>query len=90
LDASGDFLRRHGQLDHLIEPTRRRVLELWRRRRPDIGALDDAAFAHAIAVASDEDPDAVVRALHVHAEGADAFVRQSALLQRLWRRASLR
>jgi hypothetical protein len=90
LDASGDFLRRHGQADHLIKPTRRRILELWRRRRPDLGALDDAALARAIAVASDENPDAVVRALHVHAEGADAFVRQSALLQRLWRKASIR
>jgi hypothetical protein len=90
LDASGDFLWRHGQADHLIKPTRRRVLELWRRRRPDLGGLDDAALAHAIAVAADEDPDAVVRALHVHADDADAFVRQSALLQRLWRKASIR
>jgi hypothetical protein len=90
LDASGDFLRRHGQADHLIKPTRRRVIELWRRRRPDLGGLDDAALAHAIAVAANEDPDAVVRALHVHADDADAFVRQSALLQRLWRKASIR
>ncbi|WP_296807730.1 DUF4350 domain-containing protein [Thiocapsa sp.] len=90
LDASGDFLWRHGQADHLIRPTRRRVLELWRRRRPDLGGLDDAALAHAIALVSDEDPDAVVRALHVHAEGADAFMLQSALLQRLWRKASIR
>jgi hypothetical protein len=90
LDASGDFLWRHGQADHLIKPTRQRVAELWRRRRPDLGRLDDAALAHAIAVAADEDPDAVVRALHVHAEDADAFVRQSAVLQRLWRKASMR
>jgi hypothetical protein len=90
LDASGDFLWRHGQADHLIKPTRRRVLELWRRRRPDLGRLDDAALAHAIALATDEDPDVVVRALHVHADDADAFVRQSALLQRLWRKASIR
>ncbi len=90
LDASADFLWRHGQSDHLIKPTRRRVIALWRRRRPDLGGLDDAALAHAIAVATGEDPDAVVRALHVHAEDADAFVRQSALLQRLWRKASIR
>ncbi|HSO81837.1 DUF4350 domain-containing protein [Thiocapsa sp.] len=90
LGASGGFLWRHGQSDHLIKPTRRRVIELWRRRRPDLGRLDDAALAHAIAVATGEDPDAVVRALHVHAEDADAFVRQSALLQRLWRKASIR
>jgi hypothetical protein len=90
LDASGDFHWRHGQADHLIKPTRRRVLERWRRRRPDLGGLDNAALAHAIAVIADEDPDAVVRALHVHAEDTDAFVRQSALLQRLWRKASSR
>ncbi len=90
LDASAAFLWRHGQCDHLIKPTRRRVIALWRRRRPDLDGLDDAALGHAIAVASDEDPDAVVRALHVHAEDADAFVRQSALLQRLWRKASIR
>ncbi|EGV19159.1 DUF4350 domain-containing protein [Thiocapsa marina] len=90
LDASGDFLWRHGQADPLIKPTRRRVLERWRRRRPDLGGLDDAGLAHAIALAADEDPDAVVRAFHVHAEDADAFVRQSALLQRLWRKASIR
>ncbi|MFB1485844.1 MULTISPECIES: DUF4350 domain-containing protein [unclassified Thiocapsa] len=89
LDASGGFLWRHGQADYLIKPTRRRVLELWRRRRPDLGALDDAALAHAIAVATDEDTDAVARALHVHPEGADAFVRQSALLQRLRHKASV-
>lgn len=90
LDASGDILWRHGQSDHLIKPTRLRVLELWRRRRPDLAGLDDAALAHAIAVVANEDPDAVVRALHVHADDADAFVRQSALLQRLWRKASIR
>lgn len=89
LGASGDFLWRYGQSDHLIKPTRRRVIELWRRRRPDLGRLDDAALVHAIAVATGEDPDAVVRALHVHAEDADAFVRQSAMLQRLWRKASM-
>lgn len=102
LDASGDFLWRQGAIEHLLAPTRRRVRALWQapdhahRQAPNHedssadsradGAESTQALILAIAAAADESPDAVAAALFAQPPDTSAFVQNSALLQRLWRK----
>lgn len=90
LDASGGFLWRQGAVEHLLAPTRRRVSALWQAPNQADRQADEAestqALTRAIATAAGESPDAVAAALFARVPDTRAFVQNSALLQRLWRK----
>ncbi|EXJ13360.1 DUF4350 domain-containing protein [Imhoffiella purpurea] len=86
LDASGDFLWRHGRASSLVETSRQRILAAWLRRYPHLDRSDPLARTQDIARASGWPAERVSRALFVRAEDDRAFVEQCRLLQSLWRR----
>lgn len=88
LEASGDFLWRHGRAVRLVESSRRRILARWLRGHPDLARADAMAQASAVAKAIARPADAVMRALMVQAEDESAFVAQARLLRSVWLNAT--
>ena len=83
LDASGDFLWRHGRAALLVESSRRRILGAWLKRHPDVALADRHQQAEALADVTGEPVERVYRTFVAQPEDARAFVEQAALLQRL-------
>lgn len=88
LEASGDFLWRHGRAVRLVESSRRRILARWLRGHPDLAASDRRTQSDAVARTIAQPPDAVTRALMVQAEDEAAFVDQARLLRAVWLNAT--
>ncbi|MBK1723286.1 DUF4350 domain-containing protein [Thiocystis violacea] len=85
LDASGDFLWRHGGTGHLVESSRERILGGWLKGHPSIARADRHAQAQALAAFTGEPVERIYRSLFAQPEDARAFVEQAALLQGLRR-----
>lgn len=85
LDAAGAFQWRHEGASHLVEPTRRRVLGVWERHRPELRRMEPREQAAVIAAAAGQPMEGVTRALLGQADDPRAFVDQAARLQTLWK-----
>jgi hypothetical protein len=67
-----------------VEPTRKRVLAAWQRRRPELRRMVPQEQATAIAKATGLPPDALAEALFALRDEPRAFVEQAQRLQWLW------
>ena len=84
LVANGTFLWRQGLASRLVEPTRKRVLAAWQRRRPELRLMGPQQQARAIAKATGLPPDTLAEALLALRDEPLAFVEQAHRLQWLW------
>jgi hypothetical protein len=84
LEANGTFLWRQGLAFRLVEPTRKRVLAAWQRRRPELRRMGPQEQATAIAEATGLPPDALAEALLALRDEPRAFAEQAHRLQWLW------
>lgn len=87
LEATGTFLWDRGLAASLAEPTRKRVLAAWQRRRPELRHLAPRGQAAAIAQATGTPPDALVQALVAQVPGVSdrqGFLDRARTLAGLW------
>ena len=85
LQASADFLWRHGQTSRLTELTRERVERAWLRHNPSLRELDHAARAAWISERAGLALGDVRRTLYPPTSKGDELIAEAALLQRLWK-----
>jgi len=90
LDAAGAFLWRHGRAAGLVEATRRQVLAVWQRRRPELHQLEPEDQIAGIAAASGLLPQQVSAAVTTQADDARGFIEQTKVLKALWHGARRR
>lgn len=88
LQASANFLWRHGQGGQLTKVTRERIERTWLRRHPVLRGLDPAERADWIAGRAGLDPGEVQRALYPAMVNPADLEPDAVLLQSLWRRLS--
>ena len=89
LQASADFLWRHGQGSRLTQASRERIEQAWLRRHPILREMDRAGRAAWIADRAGLAPAGVARTLYPAAVQEADLVADAVLLQRLWSSLSI-
>ncbi|MBK1719602.1 hypothetical protein CKO27_18495 [Thiocystis violacea] len=84
LDASADFLWRHGHAGQLVETNRRHLLNDWSIRHPEIAQAAPRVQAERIAALTSQPVEALARALFTQSGDAQGFIAQAIRLQASW------